>query len=93
MKPSEFKISFSVKSYDKKLLKITEIAMLRKSPQFSNYQRYRFQILIAQIGVFNEDCVKISNPDLIYFQRNMPSNSVTTGSGRFIILSDSTSPN
>ena len=66
----------------KKLLKITEIAMLRKSPQFSNNQRYRFQILIAQIGVLNEDCIKISNPDLVYFQRNKPSDSVAAGSGR-----------
>ena len=29
----------------KKLLKITEISTLLKSAQFSNYQRYRFQIL------------------------------------------------
>ena len=38
----------------KKLLKITEISMLPKSP---NYQRYRFQILISQIEDWNEDCV------------------------------------
>ena len=58
MKPSEFKISISVESYDEKLLKITEIATLLKIEMFLNYQRYRSQILIAQIEDLNEDCVK-----------------------------------
>ena len=58
MKPSEFEISLSVKSYGKKkLLKIAEITTI-----LPNYQRYRFQILIAQIDDLNEGCVKISLP-------------------------------
>ena len=44
----------------KKLRKITEIATLRKSSQFSNYQRYQIQICIAQIEDLNEERVKIS---------------------------------
>ena len=64
MKPSESHISLSVKSYDEKWLKITEIATLLKSALFPNYQRYRSQILIAQIEDMNKDCVKISRPYL-----------------------------
>ena len=66
----------------KKLLNITEIATLRKSPWLSNYQRYQFQILIAQIEDLNEDRVKISGPYLVYFLRNRPSNSGIAGSGQ-----------
>ena len=44
----------------KKLLKIIEITTLLKSVQFSNYQRYRSQILVAQIGNMDEDCVSIT---------------------------------
>ena len=49
----------------KKLLKITEIVTLPKIAQFSNYRRYRSQILIAQIEDFNEACIKISHLYLI----------------------------
>ena len=47
----------------KKMLKIYEIATLQ------NYQRYLFQILIAQIEDLNENCVKISRFYLLYFHR------------------------
>ena len=57
MKLSEFKITFYSKVMMEKLLKITEIATLPKSVQFPNYQRYRSQILIAQIEDMNKDCV------------------------------------
>ena len=77
----------------KNLLKITEIAALRKSAQFQNYQRCRSQILIAQIEDLNENCVIISRLFyLLYFPRNRPSKSVTIGPCRFIILNDSASP-
>ena len=67
----------------KKLLEITEIATLRKSPWLiGNYQRYRLQTFIAEIKDLNEDCDKISGPYLIYFMRNKPTKSVTAGSGR-----------
>ena len=52
---SELGISLSVESYGKKkLLKIAEMA-LPKRAYFPNYQRYRFQILIAQFEEFNQD--------------------------------------
>ena len=66
----------------KKLLEINEIATLQKSQQFLNYQRYQFQIFIAQIENLNEDSVKISDPYFIYFLRNKPSKSVIARSGR-----------
>ena len=47
IKPSKLEISISVESFDKKQLKITEIATLLKSTQFPNYHWYRSQILIA----------------------------------------------
>ena len=52
----------------KKLLKMTEIAMLRKNPLFSNYQRYRFQISIAKIEELNKDCVKFQVSILYTFR-------------------------
>ena len=36
-----------------------KIAPLPKSAQFQNYEIYRFQILLAEIEDFNEDCVQI----------------------------------
>ena len=59
----------------KKLLKITKIAMLPKGAYFSNYQRYRFQILIAEVGDLNKDSVDISHPYLLNFPRNKLSKS------------------
>ena len=68
----------------KKLLKITKIATLQKITQFSNYQRYWFQILIAQIEdlIEDEDFVKISHPYLLLFPINQPSQTVTIRPGR-----------
>ena len=77
MEPSDF--HFSRKLWWKEMLKITEIGTLRKSPWFSNHQRYWSQIFIAQIEDLNEDCVKISGSYLIYFLRNKSSKSVTVG--------------
>ena len=56
MKPSEFKICFSVESYNEKLLKNTEIATLPKNVLFPKYQSLIFK---TQIEDLNEDCVKI----------------------------------
>ena len=54
-----------------KLLKITEIATLPKSVQFPNYQRYRSQILIAQIEDMNKDCVdNFSSISFILSEKN-----------------------
>ena len=63
----------------KKLLKITEIATLPKTEMrmFTKHQRYRSQILIAQIEDSNEDCVKISGSYLLCFPRHKASKSVT----------------
>ena len=49
-------------------------------------------MLMAEIEVFNEDCIKISHAYLLYFSRNKPSKCVTVGSGRLIALNDSASP-
>ena len=84
MEPSEFKISISVESYDGKTAEnyrncyVVEMLIVFK----------RFLILLAQIGELNKDCVKMSSPYLIYFMKNKPSNSVTVGSGRSIVLND-----
>ena len=71
----------------KKLLTITEIAMLPKITYFLKYQRYcikeGYQILIAKIEDLNKDYVKIRQPYLLYFLRNEPSKSVTVGSVNF----------
>ena len=69
IKPLEFKISISAESYDKKSLKINEIATLPKMHSFED----RSQILIAQIEDLNEDCVKISRLYFLFFQRYKPS--------------------
>ena len=89
MKPSAFKVSILVESYD-------EITTLPKSTYFLNHQRYRFQILIAQIKDLNKDCVKILFPHLLCFPNNKPTKSVTIGLGRigsdrFNVLNDSAS--
>ena len=73
----------------KKLQKITEIATWPKTAYFPNYQRYRSQILIAQIQDLNEDCIKMSHPYVLYFTRNNPSKIVAVGSVQFIVLNDS----
>ena len=65
----------------KKLLKITEIATVPKTAQFPSYQRYRFQILIAQIEDWNKDCIKVSRLCLLQFPINKPSKRVTVRSG------------
>ena len=59
MKPSELKIYISVEIYDEKTVKIAISAL------FPNYRRYRFQLLIAQVEDFNEECVKMSRPYLL----------------------------
>ena len=56
MRQSELKKIISVESYDEKT---DEIATLRKSTLFPNYQRYQIQVLIAQIEDWNVDCVSI----------------------------------
>ena len=56
MKPSKFKISILVESYDKKkLLKFAQMATMPKGPYFPNYQSYQSQILKADIEVLNQD--------------------------------------
>ena len=77
MKPSEFKISISVESYDKKSSENYRNYFFAESASFPNCQRYRSQILIAQIGN-----LKISHPYLWYFPINKLSKSVTVGLGR-----------
>ena len=67
MKPSEFKISISVESYVGKLLKMTNIATLPKTAKLSNYQRYRFQIFIAQIEGLNLNSKKFHLPIIYTF--------------------------
>ena len=82
MKPSEFKICISVESYDEKTAKNYRNCYVAESLQFSNYQRFPFQILISQIDDLNKDCVNSSGLYLIRFLKNKPSKSVTVGSVR-----------
>ena len=75
MKPSELDISFSVESYDKK--KSAEnylngyVAEKHIVYKLSNILIPNFN----SIGNFNEDCVKISHPYILYFSRNESSKS------------------
>ena len=76
IKPSEFKISKSVESYDEKNAK--------------NYQNYyvadkrsvlKLSKITIQIEDLNKDGVKFSSSYHIYFPRNKPSKNVTVGLG------------
>ena len=75
MKPSEFKISISVESYDEKTAENYRNSYVAEKPIVIA------QILIAQIDDLNEDCVEISGPYLLYFLRNKPSKRVTVRLG------------
>ena len=79
MKPSEFKIFISVESCDEKTTENYQNCYVGEK-RILNFQRYRSYILIAKI--------EFSRLYLLYFPRNEPSNSVTAGLGRFIILND-----
>ena len=87
MKPSELKISISVKSYDEKSAEnyrncyVVEKSIISKLSKVS-------QILIAQIEDLNEDGVQISRSYILYFVIYKPSKSDTVGSGRLIVLND-----
>ena len=70
---------FSQKSWWKNCWKLSKSLRCGKAHSFPTYQRYWFQLLIAQNGKLNEDCVKISGPYLLYFLRNKPSKSFTVG--------------
>ena len=72
MKPSEFNISISVKSYDEKTIE--------------NYRNYyvdekRMVLILSKTSIkkkdLNEDCIQISLLCLVYFPGNKPSKSVT----------------
>ena len=67
MKPTEFKFSLSVESYDEKTAENYQnfyVAEKHICMYFPDYQRYRSQILIAHIEDLDQDCVKISRPHL-----------------------------
>ena len=79
----------------KKLLKIIEIATLPKTVLLQTNQRYRSQILIAQIEDWKRNCLNISLPYLSYFPRNKHYGRAgprQSWSGRFIVLIDSANP-
>ena len=80
MKLSEFKISFSIESYDEKTAENYRNCYVVEKRIVSKHQRYRFKILTSQIEELNENCVKISRPYILYFPTNKPSYSVTVGS-------------
>ena len=78
MKPSEFKICISDKSYNEKTI-----------DYYRNYYVVQniltFKIIAPKFNStndeFSQDCVKISRPYFLYFLRNKPSKSVTIGPG------------
>ena len=69
MKPSEFKIYISIENFDEELLKMTEMATLSKSAWLPSYQRYLFQILLANIEDLNKDCVNFTSLSFILSEK------------------------
>ena len=59
MKPSELKISISVKSYDEKTAERYRNFYVAEKRIVFKLSMIRSLILIAQIEVLNEDCVKM----------------------------------
>ena len=76
MKPSEYKNSISIESYDEKAAENYRNCYFAKKP---------LSFLIAQIEDLYKDWVKISHSYLLYFPRNKPSKSVTVGTDWFIV--------
>ena len=72
MKPSEFNISLSVKSYNEKTVENYRNCYVAEKPIASKLSKISIPNLIAQIGGLNEDCAKISLFYLLYFLRNKP---------------------
>ena len=92
--------NFSRKLCWKNCWKIPKLLRCREAHSILNYQRYRSQILIAEIKDLNGECVKFWCPYILYFYRNKPSKSVKVRSdraglglpGRFIVLNNSAIP-
>ena len=71
------KKKMSVEGYDEKTAENYRNRCVTEKRIVSNLWKISIQILIALIVDFNEDCLKISCPYLLYFPRNKVSNSVT----------------
>ena len=82
MKPSEIKISLLVKSHDEKTAENFRNSYVAQKRIVSKLSKFVIQILIAQIGDLNKDCVEISLPYTLNFPRNKRSKRVTVGSDR-----------
>ena len=65
MKPSEFKMSILVKSYNEKTAENYCNCYVAEKHTVSKLSRYGSQIVISQIEGLNEDCVNISRPYLL----------------------------
>ena len=60
MNPSEFEISLSVESYDKKTAENCRNFNDAEKRRVSNHKRYQSKIVIEQFEDVNQGCVKIS---------------------------------
>ena len=93
MKPSEFKISISVESYDEKTAENYRNCYVAEKHIAYKLSKISIPNLKRLIEDLTEDCVKIQLPYLLYFPSNKPSKSVTVvpgwiRTGRFIVLND-----
>ena len=94
MKPTKFKISISVESYDEKTTDNYRNCYIDEKHIVSKLSK--ISILVVQIEDLNEDGVKSSRLYILYFLRYKPSKGVTVGPvrsvrvgpGRFIVLND-----
>ena len=99
MEPSNFKTSILVESYgEKNCWKLPKLLHCINAYNFKTikdvYPEFWIEFWIPETWIedLNKGCVQISRVYLWYFPRNKPSKSVTVGSGRFIDLNDSASP-
>ena len=89
MKPSEFKISISVKSYDKKTAENYRNCYVTEKRRVSKLSKVSIPNFVNTNWSLEWRWCQIFRACLSYFPRNEPLKSVTVGSIRFNILNDS----
>ena len=92
MKPSEFKISIRVGSYDTKIAENVGNCYDTEKHIVSKLSKLSIPNFNSTNGKFYKDCVKISRPYLLYFLRIKLSKSVKVELGWFIVLNGSAGP-
>ena len=87
MKPSEFEIFISVKSYDQKTAESYLNCYVAEKPIVFKPSKILIQNLIAQIEDLNKDSVKFLRPYFYTFRETNGERALL--SGRFIVQNDS----